>query len=204
MHIYIYIYTYVYIYVYTWISQVARSNKQVNSIVFWTLICILIYIYVCTYTYIYIYIYICIYICTCIYIYTYIMQAASSDKQVNSIVFWTLLLEAFIFVYFLSGVVREFFVVLQCVAVCCSVLQCGAVWCYVLQSAAECCSLHLSWLFDVWLGSQASPDDGLLFWVMSQMDESCHKWMSHVTNGWVMSQMDESCHKWMSDVTNGW
>jgi len=30
-------------------------------------------------------------------------------------------------------------VVLQCVAVCCSVVQCGAVWCSVVQCVAGCC-----------------------------------------------------------------
>jgi len=39
---------------------------------------------------------------------------------------------------------------------------------------------------------------------MSHMNESCHKWMSHVTYEWVMSQMNESCHIWMSHVTYEW
>ena len=33
----------------------------------------------------------------------------------------------------------QYRVVLQCVAVCCSVLQCGAAWCSVLQCVAVCC-----------------------------------------------------------------
>ena len=32
------------------------------------------------------------------------------------------------------------YIVLQCVAVCCSVLQCVAVWCSVVQCVAVCCS----------------------------------------------------------------
>jgi len=52
----------------------------------------------------------------------------------------------------------------------------------------------------------------------SRMNESCHIWMSHVTDEWVMSHiwmshvtyewvtshMNESCHMWMSPVTYEW
>jgi len=61
-------------------------------------------------------------------------------------------------------------------------------------------------------------------WVTSHINESCHKWMSHVTYEWDvsymkvshriwmghvtyewgMSHMNESCHIWMSHVTYEW
>jgi len=41
-------------------------------------------------------------------------------------------------------------------------------------------------------------------WAMSRMNESCHVWMSHVTYEWVMSRMKESCHIWRSHVTYEW
>ena len=40
-------------------------------------------------------------------------------------------------------------------------------------------------------------------WVMSNINTSCHTWISHVSHGWVKSYMNESCHTWMSHVTHG-
>jgi len=38
-------------------------------------------------------------------------------------------------------------------------------------------------------------DFGAWEWVMSNVNESCHMWMSHVTYVWVMSHMNEPCHR---------
>ena len=43
-----------------------------------------------------------------------------------------------------------------------------------------------------------------LYEFMSQTDESCQTWMSHVICEWVMSHVNESCHMWMSHVTCEW
>ena len=41
-------------------------------------------------------------------------------------------------------------------------------------------------------------------WPMSQMNASCHIWMSHVAYEWIIPHMNESCHIWMSHVTYEW
>jgi len=76
--------------------------------------------------------------------------------------------------------------------------------------------------------SREASDPRLLVsykWVMSHMNESCHthrdhqrrekkvishinksfhKWMSHITCEWVISHINESCHIWKSHVTCQW
>jgi len=37
--------------------------------------------------------------------------------------------------------------------------------------------------------------------VISHINKSYHKWMSHITCEWVISHIDESCHIWKSHVT---
>jgi len=41
-------------------------------------------------------------------------------------------------------------------------------------------------------------------WGMSQVNESCLKWMSHIIYKWVMSHVNEACRKWMSHVSYEW
>jgi len=41
-------------------------------------------------------------------------------------------------------------------------------------------------------------------WVVSDMNGSCHIWMSHVTYEWVMSDMNGSCHVRMRHDTCEW
>jgi len=48
----------------------------------------------------------------------------------------------------------------------------------------------------IWL-SHVSYD-----WVMSHMTESCLIWLSHVSYDWVMSHMTESCLTWQSHVSH--
>jgi len=58
------------------------------------------------------------------------------------------------------------------------------------------------------LCTEADPTE----WVMSFMNESCHAWITHVTNEWVMTLVNDSCHTyecvmshiWMSHVTYKW
>jgi len=39
--------------------------------------------------------------------------------------------------------------------------------------------------------------------VTSHVNKSCHIWMSHVTEKWVTSRMEESCHMWCASSTVG-
>ena len=41
-------------------------------------------------------------------------------------------------------------------------------------------------------------------WVMSQVNESCRRWRSHVADEWVMSHMSESCRTWVCHVAQVW
>jgi len=38
----------------------------------------------------------------------------------------------------------------------------------------------------------------------SQINESCHKYTSHVTHEWDTSHVNEKCHAWISHVTHEW
>ena len=40
--------------------------------------------------------------------------------------------------------------------------------------------------------------------VVSHMNESCHIWLSHVTQKWVVSHMNASCDTWISHVIKMW
>jgi len=74
-------------------------------------------------------------------------------------------------------------------------------WCHVNETYTYCVlwnksDVNESW--HIWMSHVTYE------WVMSRMNEPCHVWMSHATSKWVMSRMNESCHIWMSHVTYEW